>query len=144
LGTDQQAIADQIYATKAAGVQTAGNVSTSVLTPTNGSVIVKYQAPQSLYIWVKCTITTSAGFAGAQAVVNSILAYGATLGVGDNVLIYRVNSAPSSIAGVLSVSSEITFTQSPTDSPVYSATDIAVTQSQISSWDNSRISIVLA
>ena len=139
VGGSQQDIANEIYASKAAGVQTYGNVSTPVTTPSNGTTTIYYSSVQPIYIWVQCVVTSGSGYAGASAVQQAIYDYGITLGVGDDVYLYQVASAPSSVAGVISVSVQLSFTQSISDTPVFSASDVSITTAQISNWSLDRI-----
>ena len=136
-GGAQQTIADGIYGAKAAGVQTSGNVSTPVTTPSNGTTTIYYQTPQPLYIWVSCVYNGSATPASVAA---AILAYGLTLGVGEDVNQYLIASVPATVSGVTKVvSMQLSFTQIPTDTPSFSTNDVVISNVQISSWDAVRI-----
>lgn len=139
VGGSQQEVADAIYNAKAAGVQTFGNIATPVTTVSGGTTTIYYQQPHIIYIWVTCSFT---GTASAAAVQQAFLTYGETLGVGQSIYYYIVNSVPSAIAGVTSATVQIGFTQTPNQAPTFSTNNIAISVSQISNWSLSRIQVI--
>jgi uncharacterized phage protein gp47/JayE len=144
VGTNNQAIGQAIYDVRAAGVQTTGNTTVQVPSPKGTLVNISFQIPQPIYIWVTCEVTAGTNFAGIVAVQAAFVTYGQSLGVGESVFSYIVSSIPASVTGVANAVTLISFTQSPTDTPVFISQDIAISPSQISDWDPSRISVTLA
>jgi uncharacterized phage protein gp47/JayE len=150
-GTDE-AVANQIWQTKPAGIQTFGNVNSGngiTITDSQGNTqIIYFSRPSPIYIWIQVALTldTQETFPanGTQLVQQAIFNYGESLGVGINVLLQRVQAQIFQVPGVASGVMTMAFTLSPTTSPAsYSTSDITIADNQISLWDLSRITVTV-
>ena len=150
-GTDE-AVANQIWLSKPAGIETFGNVNGGEgiqITDSQGNTqVIFFSRPTPIYIWVQVALTLypeeTFPANGIQDVAIAILNYGNTLGVGVSVLLQRVLAQIFTVPGIASGSMTIASTPSLTDSPSFSSADITLQDSQISLWDLSRISVMVA
>lgn len=146
-GGSDQAVALKIWQVKPAGIQTYGNVNDG-----NGIVIVDSQGNNQtiffsraipVYIWVTVTLTLNPQETfptnGQQLVAESILAYGDSLGIGIDVFIQRVQAAVFAVPGIASATVQLARTLNPTDTPTYASIDVLIAETEISTWDLSRI-----
>lgn len=150
-GTDE-AVANQIWLTKPAGIQTFGNVNSGngiEITDSQGHIqIIYFSRPSPIYIWIQVVLTLDSqeNFPanGVQLVQQAIFNYGESLGVGINVLLQRVQAQIFQVPGIASGVMTMAFTLSPTTSPAsYSSADISISDNQISLWDLSRITVTV-
>lgn len=146
-GGSDQAVALKIWQVKPAGIQTYGNVNDG-----NGIVIVDSQGNNQtiffsraipVYIWVTVALTLnpqeSFPVNGQQLVADSILAYGNSLGIGVDVFIQRVQAAVFAVPGIAGATVQLARTLNLSDTPTYASTDVPITETEISTWDLSRI-----
>jgi len=147
-GTDY-AVANQIWLTKPAGIETFGNVNGGagiVIVDSQGNnQTIFFSRPSPIYIWVQVALTLYPGETfpsnGIQDVQAAIYNYGNSLGVGVSVLLQRVLAQIFTVPGIASGVMTIAGTTNISDSPAFSSSDIIIQDTQISLWDLSRISV---
>ena len=145
-------VANQIWLTKPAGIETYGNVNggsgIEIIDSQGNTQVIFFSRPVPVYIYVQVALTlyTEETFPvnGLQQVADNIAAYGNTLGVGIDVLFQRVQAQIFSVPGVASGAMLIAGTNLITDTPSYADDDIAISETQISVFDTSRIFVTLA
>lgn len=141
-GTDA-AVALKIWQLKPAGIQTFGNTSVPITDSQGNTQIINFSRATPIYIWVTASITLNPQETfppnGQQLVSNAILAYGNSLGIGVDVLIQRVQAAIFTVPGIASANVQIARTLNPNDTPNYVTTNIPIGQTEVSTWDLSRI-----
>lgn len=146
-GTDG-AIAQQIWITKPAGIQTFGNTSFTITDSQGNPQVISFSRPTEIYIWVNVILSlhSEENFPtnGIQLVAQSILNYGLSLGVGIDVLLQRVLAQIFNVPGIASGDMTIAATTSLQASPIFNTNDISVADNQISIWDLVRISVAVA
>ena len=76
---------------------------------------------------------------GQQLVTNAVLAYGNSLGIGVDVFIQRVLAQVFTVPGIASAVVQLARTLNPNDTPSYGTSDIDIGQTEVSTWDISRI-----
>lgn len=142
-GGDDQAIADVIWLTKPAGIQTFGNESEVVIDSQGNSQPIFFSRANPVYLWTQITLVTGVGFPvdGQQQVAQILKTYGDTLGVGLDVYIQRVQAEIFKVPGIISTTVQLAATNSPSSTPSYAGLDIPISQLQISVWDLTRISV---
>lgn len=147
-GTDY-AVANQIWLTKPAGIETFGNVNggagITIVDSQGNNQIIFFSRPSPIYIWIQVALTlyTQETFPtnGISLVSNAILNYGNSLGVGIDVLLQRVLAQIFIVPGIASGVMTIAATTNLTASPSYGSSDIIIQDSQIALFDLSRIAV---
>jgi len=149
-GTDQ-AVAEQIWLSKPAGIETFGNVNNgngiTIVDSQGNNQIIFFSRPSEVYIWIQVALTLypeeTFPSNGLQDVAIAILNYGQSLGVGVDVLLQRVLAQIFIVPGIASGSMTMAATFSIINSPSFSSSDISIAESQISVWDISRINVTV-
>lgn len=149
-GSDQD-VAEEIWLSKPAGIQTFGNVNGGagipIIDSQGDTQIIFFSRPTPIYIWVQLTLTlySEENFPvnGVQLVADSILAYGQSLGIGVDVLLQRVLCQIFTVPGVASGVMQLAATNNPNDSPIFAGNDISIEENEISTWDLSRIAVTV-
>lgn len=146
-GSDED-IANEIWFTKPAGIQTFGNTLETITDSQGELQPIYFSRPTPIYIWVRVELTLYSEETfptnGLSLVAQAIKNYGDSLQVGEDVLLQRVNAQIFNVSGIASGDMEIAFTYSENDSPTYATNDISIEEVQLSNWDLSRINITLA
>ena len=144
-GTDD-AVANQIWETKPAGIETFGNVNggngIAIIDSQGNTQVIFFSRPSEVTIWLTIALTLNSEETfpanGIDEVGLSLLNYGKSLGVGIDVLFQRVLSQIFTVPGIASGALEIGITQN-----ILGTSDISIAESQISAWDLSRISVTV-
>lgn len=144
-GSDDD-IANQIWLTKPAGIETFGNVNGGngiQITDSQGNTqVIFFSRPTQVTIWVQVALTlyTEEDFPnnGVQDVALAIFNYGVGLGVGIDVLLQRVLSQIFNVPGI--ASGNMTIGTNPN---ALSTADISIADNEISTWDLERISVTV-
>lgn len=145
-GTNQD-IANEIWRTKPAGIETFGNVNVIITDSQGNEQSINFSRPVPVYIWVGASLDLyleeTFPVNGDQLVAQAIFAYGETLGVGMDVLIQRVESQVFKVPGIGEVIMQLAATVTPTGSPSFAMADIPIASNQISSWSLDRIAVAV-
>lgn len=138
---DNQAVAEQIFASKAAGIGTYGTTTKTVNDEQNVDHSVRFTRPSTLraYAWVTLTVDADL-YAGDDAVQAAISAAADGFGPGDVLYWTRVIGAPYTVAGVLSVAS---YGQNTTGIASGSQTNITPTVRQIVTLDADDVTVTV-
>jgi len=140
-GSDED-IANKIWQTKPAGIQTFGNTSYTIIDSQGDNQVINFSRPTPIYIWitVDLTLNTEETFPtnGTTLVEQAIVDYGNTLNIGDDVLIQRVLSQIFNVTGISSGNMQIASTLNPTDSPVYGSSNITIAENQLAIFSLDR------
>jgi uncharacterized phage protein gp47/JayE len=150
-GGSDQAVAEQIWLTKPAGIETFGNVNSgngiTIIDSQGNSQVIFFSRPTEIFIWVQVALTLYSEETfpsdGTQQVALAILNYGNSLGVGIDVLFQRVLAQIFTVPGIASGNMVIASTATATDSPSFGTSDIIIEESEISAWDLSRILVTV-
>jgi|SRR3990172_2643508 len=137
-GTDQ-VIRDKIWEKKAAGIQTHGTVTGTVVDTQGITQTVKFSRATDVNIYLILDIVTNADFpVGGSALVQSeILAFGVGLDVGEDVIVHpSLESVIANVPGITDVVVKIGTAPAPTLD-----NNIVITPVQIARFDSSRITI---
>lgn len=141
-GTDA-AVALKIWQLKPAGIMTFGNTHVNITDSQGNTQGINFTRAIPVYIWATVALTVDGNFPvnGQAQVANAILAYGNTLGIGVDVYIQRVQAAVFAVPGVISATVQLARTLNLSDTPVYGSTDIAIAETEISTWALGRINV---
>lgn len=147
-GTDQD-VADKLWETKPAGIETHGATTVTVTDSQGQDHAISFSRPTPLYIWVQLTMTKdgSGDFPdnGETAAKEAIVEYGEGLGVGDDV-IYQALYGPiyRNIPGIGSITVEIAASTDATTEPsTYSAANIDIGGNEVSQWLADRVTVTV-
>jgi len=139
-GGDDQAIADKIWDTKPAGIESHGTTTITVTDSQGFLHNVKFSRPIDINIYLEIDLTTNADFPddGLTQVENALLAHGNALTIGEDVIVYpKLLCALNTINGIIDVAIRIGTTASPTTDD-----NIPIAANEKSKWDSSRITVV--
>lgn len=142
LGDDQQDLAEAIFSVIGDGIETIGDISRNVIDSQGFTNVVKFSRPSEIEIYLEADITADNNdypADGDDQVEQAFLDFGATLGVGQDVIVFGSNAlinAINDIPGILDIEIRIGKTVSPTtdDNVQIDAREIAV-------FDSSRITV---
>jgi len=137
-GLDQD-IFDAVFR-KAAGIETFGPVSGTVLDSTGKAHTMNFSRPGTVPIWLELDLTVTGDYPvdGSNQVVDGVLGYGEGLTIGDDVIVFpSLISSFAGVPGITDITVRIGITASPTldDNIIIGGSDLAV-------FDSSRITIV--
>ena len=140
-------IAETIWLTKPAGIQTYGNTNFTITDSQGDSQVIFFSRATEKFIWVEVVLTLNSQETfpvdGLQLVAQAILNYGNSLGVGVDVLFQRVLSQIFTVPGIASGNLQIAATALATDTPTYGTSDLTILETEISVFDLSRIFVTL-
>ncbi len=141
-GTDA-AVAYQIWLTKPAGIETYGNTTVIIIDSQGNNQAINFSRAVPVYLWLLMTITLNPQETfpvnGLQLISNAILNYGNSLGIGIDVILQRLEAQAFLVPGVATATATIAKTYSLSDTPIYVSTDIDIGNTEVSTWDLSRI-----
>lgn len=116
-GLDQD-ILDQLWETKPAGIQTVGDITGSVVDSQGLTQTVKFSRPTEINIYLIVDIVSGDEFpdSGAADILVAILAYGDSLKIGQDVLVYPklLPAIVDNVAGIDDVTIRIGLAPAPT------------------------------
>lgn len=130
-------ILDTVWNKKAAGIELYGTTSGTVTDSQGIDHTSKFSRPASVNIYIELDLTVNADFPGVSEVESRVLAYGDSLKIGDDVIVYPyLISSFEDVPGITDIIIRIGTSASPTldDNVVVPDTEIAV-------FDSSRIAI---
>lgn len=149
-GSDND-IANQIWLTKPAGIETFGNVNNgngiAITDSQGGTQVIYFSRPEEVYISVQVSLSLYSEETfptnGIVLVQNAINDYGNSLGVGSDVLFQRVLAQIFQVPGIASGNMQIAATALPSDAPSYGTADIPIAENEISVFDLTRITVTV-
>lgn len=150
-GGDVQEIPQTLWDTKPLGIQTHGIVVSDVNDANGNAHTIRWTRPENEYLWVDVKYTLASGGLLAPdevtALADAIVAYGATLTVGETVLyqvIVGIVYKTLPLVGLIQVSIGLDGTTTPVESPtlVYDANYITGSGA-VSLWDTERVTATI-
>ena len=145
-GTDAD-VANKIWTTKPAGIQTFGNTAFTITDSQGEFQVINFSRPTPIYIWVTVALTLYAEEVfppnGQDLVASAINTYGSSLGIGVDVLLQRVLAQIFTVPGIASGVMQIAATNLPGDSPLFATADIAIAENEVSIFDLTRITVTV-
>lgn len=148
-GGDVEAIARAIWAYKAAGIDTHGQIVQEVQTEF-GRQTVRFDRIAPVYVWIKAQITllpeTEQAFpaAGFAQIRESLLQAADVFGLGDDVLYQKLYYAVFRTAGVATVDLKIARSAKPTEKPAdgaFQAANLTIDPFAKAYFDMARIEV---
>lgn len=146
-GQTNEVIANTIWYSKPAGIQTFGTTQQPITDSQGDTQVIHFSRPTEIFIWVNATLTLYAEedfpSNGLELVQNTINAYINSLGIGEDVLLQRVQAAIFAIPGISSSVMTLAATGSLAESPSYAAANIPIGENQIAISQNSIIVVTI-
>jgi len=139
-GGDNQDIADTIFATKPAGIETFGNITEQV-TDSQGFIHnVEFSRPTPISIWIELDISTGPTFIATAAEIQQLIVdYGNALGIGTDIIVTPdLVCALDAIEGITDVEIRIGFAPAPTLD-----NNLTIAPQEISQWAIGRTAVNL-
>lgn len=140
-------VANKIWLTKPAGIQTFGNTAFTITDSQGEQQVINFSRPTPIYIWVTVALTLYSEETfppnGQDLVAEAINTYGNNLGIGVDVLLQRVLAQIFNVPGIASGAMQIAATNGPGDSPLYGTADIPIQENEIAVFDLSRITVTV-
>ena len=149
VGGSDSDVAEQIWAVKAAGIETYGDQTVSI-TDSNGDLqTVKFSRPTAVYVWIGAELTLydeeSFPSDGLTAAAEAILAHGQELEIGEDVIIQRfLGSIFSAVSGIAHVDITVATSATAGGAPgSYSSDDLDIGETQLADFASARISVTI-
>ena len=144
-GGSDQAIGDNMWLTKPAGIQTFGSTTVVVTDSQGTSQPISFSRATPIYLWATAVLVLNPQETfpanGQLLVAQAIVDYGNRLGIGVDVFVQRVEAQAFLVPGIGSVTVQLASTLNPSDTPSYSGADVDIGSTQVSVWDISRITV---
>ena len=140
-GGQDLAIAAAIWARKAAGIQTYGGTSVTIVDASGNNQIVKFSRPTTVSVWMRISnLQVAAGYAASDVqarIQAALIAYVSALGVGVSVYYTRLIEQINQVNGVEDYTIAISG-----DGAAYSTSNIPVSSRQTASTDGNKVVFV--
>ena len=141
-------IAEQLWLTKPAGIETYGNVSISVSDSAGDTHVVSFSRSVQKYAWVNVQVDSinpeeSLPSSAALNIKQSIVNYAnANIGTGDDIIIQRIYGPVFyGVSGLGGITITIAVTDSISGTPSYVSSNISISKAQNAVFDISRITV---
>jgi len=147
MGGSDSDIANQLWLTKPAGIETHGNTSFSIVDSNGDTQPIAFSRAVNQYGWLDISVAlyteeslpSAASLAIKQACVDYANAY---IGVGDDIILQRFYGAIySNVSGLAQITIQASVTDLISDTPVYTSSNIAIGKAEIALFDISRINV---
>lgn len=144
LGDDEQDLADAIFLVVGGGIETIGTISKTVIDSQGFSHLIKFSRPTEIAIYLEYDLTVDPNtfpIDGLAQVEAAALAFGETLKVGQDVIVFGYKALIgifSNILGILDVELRIGKTAGPTLNQ-----NVIIAPREIAKFDSSRITGVV-
>lgn len=139
-------VATTIWNAKPAGIELFGNTTQVILDSQGNNQTIKFSRAVDVYVWLTVVLTLHAEEIfpsnGLTQVRDALLTYGASLQIGNDVLLQRLYGPVHTVPGVKSAVITIATSTTPAGPPgAYTAADLAVAAFNIAKFDSSRITV---
>lgn len=135
-----QAVGDRLWEVRPAGIETVGETEVQVEDSQGITQTVKFSRPVQKEVYVVLDIETNDEFPadGEDQIKAAILAFGATLGIGEDVLVYPrlLPSFADAISGLVDIAIKVGFTDTPTED-----SNLGIAANEIAKFDSDRITV---
>lgn len=148
-GGSNSDIAEQLWATKPAGIETAGNVSVTVTDSNGDGQIVKFSRATDKFAWVRVTInalnTEETPTANMSAAIKTAVYDFASneFTVGKDIITQKLyGPVYDAVEGLGQIVIESSVTDLEYDTPVYTTSNVTIGGSESPMFDSARITII--
>jgi uncharacterized phage protein gp47/JayE len=147
-GGADSAVGAKLWEVKPAGIETHGQTAVTVTDENGDAHPVKFSRPSIKYAWLRVTVSSynpeETPPADLAAVIKSaILAQGATMQIGDDLVVQKfIGPIYSAASGLGAITIDAAITAAPGDAPGYSTANIPVARSDLALFDAARVIVV--
>lgn len=144
LGGDEDDIAQAIWISKPAGIETYGSITKSVTDSQGITHSIKFSRPTEKDIWIIINITPNTDpnegdlypADGDDLVEEAVLEYGATFELGQDVVVNKFYTPINTIPGVIGIEILVGFSSPPTASA-----NLAIEPDELAKFDSTRTTV---
>jgi len=139
-GIDTDALARAIWDHAPPGIRCDGAETATVTDAEDYQTTVRWSYATQVTMWAELTITKGSDYpsGGDDLVKDAVVAYGAALGMGDDVLIAALEAAAyAACPGVRAISTRLS-----TDGSVWQTASLDVALDEITAWDKTRVTVL--
>lgn len=140
-GGDDTAIAKAILEKSPGGIDLYGTTTINIVDSQDVIQQIKFSRPTQKTVWIKVGITVDSDFPldGNTQIKNAVLAYMASIKLGENVKIYKINAAITAlnINGIDDMSITLSV-----DGVTYNAANISIDSDKIAVTDIEKIEVI--
>jgi len=144
-GTDAD-IAQNLFETKAAGIETTGTITEIVTDSTGKEQVIKFSRPIPRFIWVRLTLTALNGISESseQAAKEAVVEKGEQLQLGDDVIWQTfVGPVHRAVDNLDEVFVEIGVSSDPETEPsTFEQANIAIENNEQAQFDVDRVEVI--
>lgn len=145
-GTDED-IADVLWITKPAGIETFGTIAKVIVDANGDNQTVNFSRFINKSGWVRITYILNAEETfpvdGEAQISQAVADFGNLFAIGDDIIPNKFFEPAYSVKGATYTLIEIAITDLPTDTPTYQTTTIAIDQSTVVDFDPTRVPVSL-
>jgi len=145
VGGDEIEIAQKIWDTKPAGIQTYGNDFRDITDDNGDTQRMYFSRPVNQYAWLIANITLYSEETfpsdGVDQIKEKILEYGDSLDIGEDIIPGRFYVPIYEVPGVDTIVITIAITATEMGTPSYGSTKISIDSDEISVWALTRITV---
>jgi uncharacterized phage protein gp47/JayE len=151
-GGDPQQIGNEIFNLKAAGIDTYGDTTVTVVDASGYNHPINFSRPQPVYVWVNCTVYLYSEEVfppnGDQVIQQTIVDTGNLFGIGTDIIIqrfygpiYQAVSGVGKIDITVAIEDDTTTTPAPGD---YTPINVAIAVRELARFDLVRVSVTVS
>lgn len=148
VGGNDSAVANELWLTKPAGIETHGNTSINVTDGGGDLQVVSFSRPVDKYIWVNVNIDSlnpeeSLPISAVQNIKQSIVDYASlNIGISDDVILQRLKGPIySNVDGIGDMTITAGLTDTIDGTPTYLTSNISVGKAENAVFDITRVSV---
>lgn len=148
VGGNDSDVANQLWLTKPAGVETHGNVSINVTDGGGDLQVVKFSRPVNKYVWMNVNVDSlnteeSLPSSAASAIRNAVMAYAtANIGNGTDVILQRLKGPIyAAVPGIADMTITAGLTDAIDGSPTYLSSNLTIAKAQVAVFAIDRVSV---
>lgn len=148
VGGNDSDVAEQLWLTKPAGIETYGNVSINVTDGGGYLQVVSFSRPVNKYVWMNVNIDSlnteeSLPSSASAAIRNAVMAYAtANIGNGTDVILQRFKGPVyAAVPGIADMTITAGLTDTVDGSPTYLSSNLTIAKAQVAVFSLDRVSV---
>ena len=148
VGGNDSDIANQLWITKPAGIETHGNVSINVTDGGGDLQVVKFSRPVDKYVWMNVNVDSlnteeSLPSSASAAIRNAVIEYAtANIGNGTDVILQRFKGPVyAAVPGIADMTITAGLTDTVDGSPTYLSSNLTIAKAQVAVFSLDRVSV---
>lgn len=145
VGGADAAVAQKLFEVKPAGIETYGNTAVLVDDENGDGQLTSFSRATPTYAWVRVTVNAlnpeePLSGAAVAAIKAAVLAYGAQIGIGNDVYPQRLfGPIYGSTTGIGAITVEVAKTATESGPPTYATTPLAIGRAEFAEFADARV-----